>query len=33
MWALSNHPTTFPFVSGFDDIRIVKTDPIESGHR
>jgi len=31
MWALSNHPTAFPLVPGFEDIRIAKTDPIEFG--
>lgn len=31
MWALANHPTAFPLVPGFEDIRIVKTDPIEFG--
>lgn len=31
MWALSNHPTAFSLVPGFEDIRIVKTDPIEFG--
>lgn len=31
MWALSTHPTAFPLVPGFEDIRVVKTDPIEFG--
>ena len=33
MWALSNHPTAFPLVPGFEDIRIAKTDPSSSDRR
>ena len=30
-WALSTNPAAFPLAPGFEDIRIVKTDPIEFG--